>query len=192
MSGTFADYTGAALQLLLGAVFLLAAAGKVRNPVRLEHAIRGYNLIPLVLSAPAAGALLVGEAFVALSLLSGWALAVGLPAAGGLLVTFAFAVGINLSRGRKVPCGCFGSDVESISGRTLARLGMLILGVVVVGAVRLLGTAAPMSVETFVADGTGALQRLVFTAAFAAFFAVSAMWALHLPEMRTVIRRSLD
>lgn len=189
MSGVLAEYTGAALQLLLGAVFFIAAIGKLRNPARFAEALRGYALVPSLLSGPTAGGLLVSEVFVGISLLSGWALTVGVPAAGGLLLIFSVAVGINLRRGRDLPCGCLGSEAERISWRTLARLGVLMLAVVVLASIRLLGNPAPMSVDVLIADGTRALERLMFTAAFAAFLALLATWALHLPEMRVLLGR---
>lgn len=191
MSASLAEYTGAALQLLLGAVFFVAAIGKLRNPARFEDAIRGYALVPSMLSGPVTGGLLVSEVFVGISLSSGWALTVGVPAAGALLLIFSVAVGINLSRGRNVPCGCFGSEAEHISRRTLARLGMLMLAVVVLAAIRLLANPAPISVGVLIADGTRALERLMFTAALAAFLALLATWALHIPEMRVLLARQL-
>jgi hypothetical protein len=192
MTAALAEYTGAALQMLLGAVFLVAAVGKLRNPARFEGALRGYELVPSMLSGPVAGGLVASEAFVGISLLSGLALPVGVPVAGGLLLIFALAVGINLRRGRDVPCGCFGSEAERISIRTLARLGMLILAVVVFAVVRFVADPIPLDVGSLVADGTIGLERLMFTAALAAFLALLAAWALHLPEMRVLIRRPLE
>lgn len=189
MTGAFAEYTGAALQLLLGVVFLVAAVGKLRNPARFEAALREYELVPSVLIGATAGGLVALEAFVGISLLSGWALPVGLPMAGGLLLGFALAVGINLRRGRDVQCGCFGSAAERISMRTLARLGMLILAVVILTVVRLVADPVPLTMGSVITDGIPALNRLMFTAAFATFLALLATWALHLPEMQVLISR---
>jgi hypothetical protein len=190
MSGSFVEYAGNSIQLLLGAVFLAAAAPKLRHPYGFVVALRGYELVPSMVSAPVAGGLVASEAFVGISLLSGWALAVGLSVAGGLVATFAIGVGINLRRRRDIACGCFGSDSERISMRTLARIGLLIAAVAVLASIRFVANPAPMNAASLIADGSRALERLMFTAAFAALLAILATWALHLPEMGVLVRRA--
>lgn len=191
MSGV-AEYVGPAVQLLLGVVFLAAAVGKLRRPSRFVLTIRGFELLPSILSGPAAGALVALEAFVGISLLSGWGLRISVPIAGGLLVTFAIAVGINLSRGNVVPCGCFGSPSERISTRTLARLGLLMLAVVILTVAQLSANPSPLTITSLVVGGAGGMLRLALMTALAAFLAALAAWALHIPELRVLLRRSLE
>jgi putative oxidoreductase len=180
---TIADYTAGALQLLLGVVFLAAAAPKLRNPSRFAQAIRGYRLIHSGLVGPVAGIVVVLEAFVGMSLVSARGLVISVPVAGALLVTFAIAVGLNLRRGNVVPCGCFGSASERISARTLTRLGLLIFAVAVL-AVFQFGGGESQSLVT----GADALQRLILTIAIAAWLAAMAGWVLHIPELTLLLR----
>lgn len=186
MSGV-AEYTGAAVQLLLGVVFVAAAVTKLRKPSRFVLAVRGYELIPSSLSGPVAGGLVALETFVGVSLLSGLGMQISVPMAGGLLVTFAGAVGINLSRGNIAPCGCLGSASERISTRTLARLGLLMLAVGVLALVQLSANPSPLTSGTLVVDSAGGLQRLVLATAVAVFLAVLATWALHIPELKVLL-----
>lgn len=189
MSAGFVSYVSDSLQIVLGTVFLVAALGKLRKPSRFAAAIREYELVPSVLSGPLAATLVVVESLVGISLLSGWSLDVGLPVAGGLLVIFAVAVGINLRRGRAVPCGCFGSDTERITPRTLTRLGLLMLAAVALAGLRLLWSPLPLNVASLATGGTSGLERLAATAGFAAFQAVLAMWILQVPEISALLRR---
>lgn len=189
MSAELASYVSNSLQVVLGTVFLVAAVGKLRKPSRFVAALRGYELVPSMLSGPVAAGLMVIELLVGISLLSGWSLDVGVVVAGGLLLSFFVAVEINLRRGRLVPCGCFGSASERISPRTLARLGLLMLAAIGLAVVQLLSSPSPLNVASLATEGIGGLQRLVLTAAFAAFLTVLAMWVLHIPEVRALLRR---
>jgi hypothetical protein len=178
------------MQLLLGVVFVAAAVTKLRRPSRFVLAVREYALIPSSLSGLVAGGLVALEAFVGISLLAGWGLAISVPIAAGLLGTFAFAVGINLRRGNIVACGCFGSASERISSRTLARIGLLMLAVVVLAVIRLSANPPPLAVASLVVDGADGLQRVVLTGVLAAWLAVMAAWALHIPELTVLARRT--
>src|SRR6266508_2723795 len=193
MTAPLVTNIGDSLQLVLGTVFLVAAVGKLRAPSRSVAAVRGYQLAPSMLSGPLTGALVVVEALVGFSLLSGWSLEAGVPAAGGLLLILASAVGINLRRGRAVPCGCFGSVTERISLRTLARLGLLMLSAIGLAGIRLVWSPSPLNVTSILTGGTSGLERLVAAASLAAFLAVVAMWILLVPEIRALLlHRSLQ
>lgn len=189
MSVGIAAHLGHSLQVVLGTVFLAAAVAKLRNPLRFVSALRSYELVPRILSRPLAAALMVIETLVGLSLLLGWALDVSVSTAGALLLSFAVAVGINLRRGRVVPCGCFGSMSERISPRTMARLCLLMLAAFGLAVVRLVSNPSPLSVMSIVTDGIRGLQRLVLAGAFGAFLTIIGTWVLHIRELRALLRR---
>ncbi len=144
------DEGRAAVQLALGLVFLASALGKLRDPRAFARGVADYEVLPRGLAVAAAWALIPIEALLSAAHLSGLLLR---PAAlVGLLTLCAFAigVGVNLRRGRGLPCLCFGArGGELVSARTLARLGLLIAGEALLlagsgGAAR----AAPLSLDT--------------------------------------------
>jgi len=108
----------------LAAVFLLAGAGKLRDPAAFQLALEGYELLPaaaaralawlLPLAELAAGGLLLATAT------RPWG---GLLALGLLLLVTA-AVGVNLMRGRtRIECGCgWGPEVPLGGGLVLRNL----------------------------------------------------------------------
>lgn len=179
MTQVWASHLGNSLQIVLGLVFLVAAAGKLRKPRLFVATLRGYDLLPARLAVPVAGALVVAEALIAASFLTGLGVSATLAAAGALLLGFAAAVGVNLRRGRAVPCGCFGSAIELISPRTLARIGMLMGATATLAALHLGGAPTPTSVMS----GT-AVESLVLSAVLA----ISAAWLLSVAEIRALFR----
>src|SRR5436853_2880609 len=117
------------LQLAIGMVLLLASAGKWRHPLRFAQGVVEYEILP---AGPAYwfGLLLIPlESWLAVAHLTGWLLRFAAPTALALFVVFGLAVGINLMRGRAMPCFCFGAqETQTISGNTLARLLLLSSG----------------------------------------------------------------
>lgn len=184
MTGNGVVHVGHSLQLLVGAVFFVAAVSKLRQPSQFVAAVRGYDLIPSGLSLPLAAIVLATELFVAGSFFTGWALNIGVVVANVLLIVFAAAVGTNLRRGHFVSCGCFGSPTEQISWRTLGRIGLLALAVIGLAAVRLLGTPLP-GIWNLVTD-VGGVQQLALSTALASLLAVVGTWLLHLPELKLI------
>lgn len=180
------------LNLLVGAVFLGAAVTKSRRPSEFVNAVRNYELLPRALSVPAAGATVAIELFVAVSLISGWAMYVAFPAAILLLIAFALAVGVNLHKGRIVPCGCFGSARERISFRTLVRIGLLLLAVILsIGLT--VSSRARLNAVSLLSEGLGGLGQFALAVAFAAFLFIFGTWLLHAAELAAVFRsRSMD
>src|SRR5262249_53710359 len=131
MGSEVGPYLIAAVQVDLGVLFLAAAVTKLWAPRQFLRAVAAYRVVPW--AAPAVGPVLIAsEGFVGAALVSGWMLAVALLVAGGWLAVFALATGVNLRRGRTVPCYCFGAGGERIGGRTLARIGLVGAGVVLV------------------------------------------------------------
>jgi len=117
------------VQLALGGVFLLSAAGKLRSPVAFLRGVAEYEILPNVL-AYALGALLIPvEALLALAYLSGWQLRTAAPLGVAVLLVFAVAVTVTLVRNRDVRCHCFGSlQDERVSARSLVQLLLLVAG----------------------------------------------------------------
>ena len=99
---------------LLGAlVFATAVVGKVRHRSELAGVVANYRLLPSGVAAAVAWMIVGLECLVALSLVSGVELSAGAGLAITLLVGFAFAMGINLARGRReIDCGCFQSGLR--------------------------------------------------------------------------------
>ena len=122
------------LATCLGGVFIYAVTSKVRDPMAFARAVRAYEVLPGQLAPIAAALLLVTEAFLGVSYLTGWLFVVATPVAVGTLVIFIVAVGLNLRRERPIACGCFGSTSERISRWTLARLALLLTAALTVGA----------------------------------------------------------
>ncbi len=109
---------------LLGAlVFATAVAGKVRHRHELAGVVANYRLLPERLAA-GAGWIIVGlESLAVLSLVSGVRLPAGAALAIALLCGFALAMGVNLARGRReIDCGCFQSGLRlTLSAALVAR-----------------------------------------------------------------------
>lgn len=109
---------------LLGAlVFAAAVAGKIRHRHELPGVVANYRLLPESLAATAAWIVVGLECAVVLSLVSGAWLAAGATLAIALLAGFALAMGINLVRGRhEIDCGCFQSGLrQRLSALLLVR-----------------------------------------------------------------------
>lgn len=103
--------------LVLSAVLLVAAAGKLRNPARTAAGFERLGLpVPRALArAVPAAEVAVG---VALVVVPGW----GGVAAFCLLAGFTAYLAAVVRSGRRVPCGCFGSTGDRpVSARDLLR-----------------------------------------------------------------------
>ena len=112
-------------RLLLAAVFTLAGVAKLSDLKGSRKAIIDFGL-PALLASPLALLLPLAELAVAAALIpasSAWWGAVG---ALGLLLLFVMGISINLARGKKPECHCFGQLHSAPAGwKTLARNGVL-------------------------------------------------------------------
>ena len=172
------------VQLALGLVFLLSAAGKLRRPAAFLRGVAEYEVLPLPL-AYAFGALLIPvEAFLAAAHLTGWGLAVAVPLAVAMLLAFTAAVGINLRRRRDLLCLCFDSlGGERVSGRSVAQLLLLVAGeLFLLGAVRLGGR------PSLVAERVGSVEELGLAACWALFCLLAGQWLLRADEVYALFR----
>lgn len=119
-------------RFLIGAIYVIAAAGKLYHPMAFFRAVADYRQVPgwLVPWVAAAlpgiemlvGAILVLGAFVALASASRRFFVLMDAAAWiavGLLVLFTISLSINLLRGMDMDCGCFdilGSNLPLLGG----------------------------------------------------------------------------
>ena len=117
------------IQFALAFVFFLSTAHKLRNPKSFARGVVEYKILPQA-GAYAFGFVIIAlEGWLALTHLTGWSLGIAAGLGVGLLATFMIAVGINLARGRNLPCYCFGNGArETISMETVARLLLLLVG----------------------------------------------------------------
>jgi Methylamine utilisation protein MauE len=117
------------VQLAVGLVFLLSVRGKLMNPLGFARGVIEYRILPDRVSYLAGLLLIPTEILLAATHLTGWLLSFGVLSGIVVLTCFMAGVAINLRRGRLLPCHCFGaSKGDVISGRTLARLALLMAG----------------------------------------------------------------
>lgn len=127
-------------RLILAAVFLVAAAGKLASRTRTIDTLGEFG-VPGNLRRPAAIALPLLELAIAIALLPTATAAWAALAATLLLLVFTVAVARVLAQGREVDCNCFGSLGPSrISRWTLARNGALL---VLAGAIAIAAQGDP-------------------------------------------------
>jgi len=182
-----AEHLAYALELAVGFVFLMAAVSKLREPSAFVRTVDEYQLFSALITRIAAFALIGIESFLALSFLSGWLRSVGLPLGIVTLAAFSLVVAVNLRRGRRVPCGCFGARSEQISRRALSRV-LLLFGSCLLLAGLTTASGLPGTYELLANAGTDALVYVVEIACVSAFFIILALWLLHLPEVMPVLR----
>ncbi len=115
-------YVALVARLLLGAIFVVSAAGKLLQPDAFVRAVAGYAILPESLLP------VVGLTFPWLELLIGVLLLGGLfirPAAalgGAMLVAFIGLMATAVWQGKAIDCGCFiGIIQETVGPVTLAR-----------------------------------------------------------------------
>jgi putative oxidoreductase len=167
-----------ALQLSLGGIFLFTGVAKLLHPFDFMRSVAAYAILPTGLVRLSALGLIMVEGFLALAFLTGWLTEIALPLAAIVLVAFLVAIGINLRRGRRIPCGCLGGASETISPRALGRLLLLLTAVLLLSLTKWGGSATPKPGEIYTVD----------TAFVAAFLVLTATWLLSLPEVITLIR----
>ncbi len=112
----------------------MAAWGKLRDPERSRAAAVGLG-VPRPVAQVASTALPVLELAVAGALVVPPIAFLGSVVAVGLLAVFSALVGVNLARGRRPPCACFGQlRVRPIGPGTLVRT-VALLGVAAVAVI---------------------------------------------------------
>lgn len=110
-----------AARAILYVIFATAALGKISDREGAREGMRDFG-VPLKLAPAAAFTLPIAELLLAVALLAGpsaWIAAIG---AAGLLAIFSIAIAVNIARGRRPDCHCFGAIGSGpIGRRTLAR-----------------------------------------------------------------------
>ena len=173
------------MQLALGLVFLLSAAGKLRDPAGFARGVVDYRILPASLAYPLGFLILGIEGWLAIAHLTGWLLAAAVRVGFGTLASFAVAVGVNLARGRALPCYCFsGHGGETISGRTLARLLLLLSG-----EAHLLAHSNLLTTSQLAYTGRSvSFGDLALALFWATFLLVVGSWVLNFPDLVGMLR----
>lgn len=184
---SFAEHLAFTLQLVLGAVFAVAAVSKLRSPRAFAATVAQYAIVPARAAAWAAATVVGLEILVALALLGGRLVVIVVPLALATLSAFAVAVGVNLSRGRVIACGCFSSLGEQISGRSLVRLAGLAAAALAV-LVLVAAGAEPMQPDQLAAAGRDGLVYGFEIATLAASVVTAGSWLLLSPELLALVR----
>lgn len=126
------------LQLTIGAICLLAAAEKLGQPKEFVSGLEAYRLVPLESVTTVATLIIVAELTAGMSLLVDIAPLAGAFGATLLFAVFTAALTVNLIRGNRVSCNCFGpSRTELISKLTVFRTALLLVAALSVFAFRL-------------------------------------------------------
>ena len=135
-------------RVALGLVFTAAALGKLADRQGVVAAASGLG-VPAGLAQPVAVALPVVELAVAGSML--WRPAVGAGAAATLflLVLFTCLIVLNLRRGRRPPCHCFGrvGDEDAPIGAGTVVRNLVLMALVASGAPVRLTACRPLAVS---------------------------------------------
>jgi uncharacterized membrane protein YphA (DoxX/SURF4 family) len=114
-------------RLLLASVFAVAGLAKLADRDGSRRAIIDFGL-PAALASPLGLLLPLAEIVVAVALVPAWSAWWAAVGALMLLMLFVLGISINLARGRKPECHCFGQLHSTPAGwKTLARNGTLAL-----------------------------------------------------------------
>ena len=116
------EFVALVFRFSLGYVFAIAGISKVSEGPGFARAVRNYEVLPQSLVAPVARWLPRLELAGGLLLLMGVLQSAVSSGLAVLLLGLMYGVGVNLVRGRRIDCGCFGSGgAARISWLTIAR-----------------------------------------------------------------------
>lgn len=129
MSTRFVDWPGhawlaLAARLYLGVVFLLACIHKIAYPATFALDVATYDFLPLVLVNLFALVLPFVELVASAMLIVGFRARAGALLVALMMAAFMIALGVALSRGLDMSCGCFasqGAESDPISWLTVLR-----------------------------------------------------------------------
>jgi uncharacterized membrane protein YphA (DoxX/SURF4 family) len=179
------------LRLVLAAVFLVAAVGKVRDQAGTRRSLESFG-VPRTIAPAAAMVLPVAELAIAVALVpvaTAWAAGI---AALVLLVAFTAALAIGLLRGVEAECHCFGAvSSRPVGPGTLARNLLLVaLAALLVAA----GSDAPgTSAMGWIGDlDTGERVLLGLLVALAVAVALNSAFMLQLLRQNGRLWNELD
>lgn len=115
-------------RLLLAAVFAVAAVGKLADRSSARRAVINFG-VPEALASPLAWLLPAAELMVALLLIPVESARVGAAAALALLLVFIAGIAVNLARGNKPDCHCFGQIHSAPIGWSVIARNLLLAAV---------------------------------------------------------------
>lgn len=115
----------------LSFAFVIAGARKILEVGAFARAISSYHLLPEPLVRPAAWGIVLSEITLGIFLFLGSLQTMALIGLSVLMVLFTGAVGINLARGNKVSCGCFGSGSGKLGWETVVHQSLVMLLLVI-------------------------------------------------------------
>jgi uncharacterized membrane protein YphA (DoxX/SURF4 family) len=151
-------YMLAFCRVVVGVVFALSSASKVRNIAQFRKTINTFAILPSKLSGPVAILFLSGELAVAILMIAGGLLLmVGFSLAICLLLLFCTALISVLARGIHTSCNCFGASEKQVSSADVWRNGGFIL-CAAGGCVALLwaqGASSPLGLVEWIVIGLG-------------------------------------
>jgi hypothetical protein len=114
-------------RVLVGAVFLLAVIGKVRDLTAFRDAVATLVGVPTRAARALSIGVVAAEATVTMLMFGGTPqFTVGFGAALVMLSAFSLVLGTAVVRGRRVACNCFGGRAKPVTGADLARNVVLI------------------------------------------------------------------
>lgn len=177
-----------ALQLGLATVFLLSSIPKLLRPQGFIKTVVNYEILSPRLSRAAAPGLIALEVGLAASFLTGLAAKAAAVAAVAMLIGFTAGVGVNLHRGRHIPCGCFGAEGPPLSIGTLVRVLALLALAIVIAALWLTDAASVTTVSNLADYGASGLRYAVDVAGITGVCVVAGTFLSALPELRHVRR----
>ncbi len=126
------DVVDAVLAAVIGLILLVSALAKLRRPAGFLLIVLEYRMLPPAASRLYALMLPPAELLTALMLISGTEVRLASVAASLLLVSFVAGVGVNMARGRRLECGCFGRYSDRRIGTGLLTQDIAMLGGTVV------------------------------------------------------------
>ncbi len=174
------------VRFALGFTFLLASSAKLCDVRGLLRGIDDYQVVPKALVHPA------GITVIALELAVGMGLLTGLSSvwmgSGAVVLGMAFVIviGVNLRRGRRPVCKCFGSgSEETISWRSLIRAALLTACAIAIVLGAAGGWEGPKPGLQALLPGLSLTP--IWEAALGLFLLTFARWLLALPDVRLAL-----
>jgi len=117
---------------VLGAVFVAAAIPKLRHPKTFTLAVMEYRVLPPFLSRLFARIVPPLELLLGTFFLTGTVVRLAAAATTLLLTSFLIGIAVNLARGRRVECNCFGSGRQRKTGWILVFQDLALAGMCLV------------------------------------------------------------
>jgi len=117
---------------VIGIVFSLSLAGKLKNIPQFTQAVTSFDLVPQKFSSTVAYLILASEGFIVMCIVAGgmW-LWIGFALTICTLLTFTIAMVSVLARNIRASCNCFGKKENPISYKELLRnSGLIVCGII--------------------------------------------------------------